>query len=171
MIFLKSAGAVVGWGIQFQQPLFLAVLTLILVLFAGNLFGLFEIPLPSWAGGIAQGSDNPHHGNSIAGAFAAGAFATLLATPCSAPFLGTAVGFAFSRGPVEILLIFAMLGLGLAAELINKGQKEAMAKYSKDAHKKLMSEQFDIEKIAEKGSGYEKLDQMLFDLFTGIRGK
>ena len=118
LIFLKSAGAVVGWGIQFQQPLFLAVLTLILVLFAGNLFGLFEIPLPSWAGGIAQGSGNPHHGNSIAGAFAAGAFATLLATPCSAPFLGTALGFAFSRGPVEILLIFAMLGLGLAAPWI-----------------------------------------------------
>jgi hypothetical protein len=44
-----------------------------------------------------------------------------------------------------------------------------MAKYSKDAHKKLMGEKFDIEKIAEKGSGYEKLDQMLFDLFTGVR--
>jgi hypothetical protein len=45
-----------------------------------------------------------------------------------------------------------------------------MAKFSKDAHKKLMGEKFDIEKIAEKGSGYEKLDQMLFDLFTGVRG-
>jgi suppressor for copper-sensitivity B len=118
LIVLKSAGAIVGWGIQFQQPLFLAVLTLILVLFAANLFGLFEIPLPSWAGGFAAGSGNPHHRNSIAGAFAAGAFATLLATPCSAPFLGTAVGFAFTRGAVEILLIFSMLGLGLAAPWI-----------------------------------------------------
>jgi xylose isomerase len=54
--------------------------------------------------------------------------------------------------------------------LINKGQRQVMAKYSKDAHKKLMGEKFDIEKIAEKGSGYEKLDQMLFDLFTGVRG-
>jgi suppressor for copper-sensitivity B len=118
LILLKSAGAAVGWGIQFQQPLFLAILTLILVLFAANLFGLFEIPLPSWAGGIAQGSGEPSHGHSIAGAFAAGAFATLLATPCSAPFLGTAVGFAFTRGAVEILLIFATLGLGLAAPWI-----------------------------------------------------
>jgi suppressor for copper-sensitivity B len=118
LILLKSAGAVVGWGIQFQQPLFLALLTLILVLFAANLFGLFEVPLPSWAGGFAAGSGHPDHHNSIAGAFAAGAFATLLATPCSAPFLGTALGFAFTRGAVEILLIFAMLGLGLAAPWI-----------------------------------------------------
>jgi suppressor for copper-sensitivity B len=121
LIFLKSAGAVVGWGIQFQQPLFLAVLTLILVLFAGNLFGLFEIPLPSWAGGIAQGSGNPHHGNSIAGAFAAGAFATLLATPCSAPFLGTALGFAFSRGPGGNFADLRDARLGLAAPWILGG--------------------------------------------------
>jgi hypothetical protein len=46
-----------------------------------------------------------------------------------------------------------------------------MPKFSKDAHKKLMGERFDPDKMAEKGSGYEKLDQMLFDLFTGIRGK
>jgi hypothetical protein len=54
--------------------------------------------------------------------------------------------------------------------LINKGQKESMAKYSKDAHKKLVGERFDPEKMAEKGSGYEKLDQLLFDLIMGLRG-
>jgi suppressor for copper-sensitivity B len=53
--------------------------------------------------------------HSLAGSFAAGAFATLLATPCSAPFLGTAVGFALARGAGEIVLVFAALGLGLAA--------------------------------------------------------
>jgi suppressor for copper-sensitivity B len=51
-------------------------------------------------------------------AFAAGAFATLMATSCSAPFVGTAVGFALARGPVEIMLIFGLLGLGMAAPLL-----------------------------------------------------
>jgi xylose isomerase len=80
----------------------------------------------------------------------------------------------FARGSMRTYKILAQKVKQFAADkeiqaLINKGQKEAMAKYSKDAHKKLMGEKFDIEKMAEKGSGYEKLDQMLFDLFTGIR--
>src|SRR5690242_20157991 len=80
----------------------------------------------------------------------------------------------FAKGSMRTYKILAHKVKQFAADketqaLINKGQKEPMAKYSKDAHKKLMSERFDIEKIAEKGSGYEKLDQMLFDLFTGVR--
>ncbi len=114
LIALKSAGAAIGWGIQFQQPIFLAVLALILVLFAANLFGLFSVPLPSWLGGVAGAGARPGHGHSLIGSFASGAFATLLATPCSAPFLGTAVGFALARGAWEIVSIFAVLGLGLA---------------------------------------------------------
>jgi xylose isomerase len=54
--------------------------------------------------------------------------------------------------------------------LINKGQTKALEKYSAAGHKKLMAENFDYDKIAEKGSGYEKLDQMLFDLMMGLRG-
>ncbi len=109
-IALKSAGAVVGWGIQFQAPLFLITMAAIVVLFAANLFGLFEIQLPGFIGRTAGIGG----GKSLGGAFATGSFATLLATPCSAPFLGTAIGFALSRGPGEILAVFAMLGLGLA---------------------------------------------------------
>ncbi|MDJ0391137.1 protein-disulfide reductase DsbD family protein [Roseomonas sp. E05] len=113
MAGLKAAGAAVGWGIQFQQPLFLVLLVLLLTLFALNLLGAFEIPLPrrlaDLIGGRGFGA-----GGSLAGHFATGAFATLLATPCSAPFLGTAVGFALARGPVEIYAVFAALGLGLA---------------------------------------------------------
>ncbi len=107
---LKGAGLAVGWGIQFQQPLFLSAMALILTLFALNLFGLFEIALPGWAGRAAE--KTPHEG--LGGHFMTGALATLLATPCSAPFLGTAVGFALARGPLEILMIFTALGLGLA---------------------------------------------------------
>ncbi len=109
-IALKFAGIAVGWGIQFQAPLFLVVMAGIVVLFAANLFGLFEIPLPGFAGETARLGN----GKSLGGAFATGAFATLLATPCSAPFLGTAIGFALSRGVGEILAVFAVLGLGLA---------------------------------------------------------
>lgn len=109
-IAISAFGGAVGWGIQFQQPLFLAVMALIVTLFACNLFGFFEILLPARLSAVAGIGDD----HSYRGHFLTGAFATLLATPCSAPFLGTAVGFALSRGPAEILLVFAALGVGLA---------------------------------------------------------
>ncbi|WP_142848174.1 protein-disulfide reductase DsbD [Telmatospirillum sp. J64-1] len=110
-VAVKAAGMAVGWGIQFQQPLFLIALVVVVSLFAANLWGLFEVPLPSWLGGLGGSRGNPH---SLAGHFATGAFATILATPCTAPFLGTAVGFALSRGSLEIMAVFAALGLGMA---------------------------------------------------------
>lgn len=109
-IAVKAAGAAVGWGIQFQQPWFLAVMIALLLGFALNLWGLFEIRLPSVLMNVGTGG--AHH--TLLGHFLSGAFATLLATPCSAPFLGTAIGFALARGPVEIVAIFAALGLGMA---------------------------------------------------------
>ena len=118
-VALKALGMTVGWGIQFQQPLFLTAMAVVVSLFACNLFGFFEILMPRWAQGVAglgQGPVTPEGAAepSLTGHFLTGAFATLLATPCSAPFLGTAVGFALSRGAAEITLIFAVLGLGLA---------------------------------------------------------
>ena len=111
LIGLKAAGAAVGWGIQFQQPIFLVLLTLILTLFAANLLGLFEFRLP---GRLADFAVRHGHGSSLAGHFMTGVLATLLATPCTAPFLGTAVGFALSRGPTEIALVMLAVGIGLA---------------------------------------------------------
>ncbi len=108
---VKAAGMAVGWGLQFQEPLFLAFMAAIITLFAANMFGWLSIPLPGFARGLGAGGDG---GSSPAGSFATGAFATLLATPCSAPFLGTAVGFALTRGAGEIAAVFAALGLGLA---------------------------------------------------------
>lgn len=113
---LKAAGASIGWGIQFQQPVFLAIMVVVVTLFACNLFGLFEITLPSRLNDLMTpgvGSGQGHH-HSLGGHFLTGVFATLLATPCSAPFLGTAVGFAFARGTVEIFMVFAALGIGLS---------------------------------------------------------
>jgi suppressor for copper-sensitivity B len=111
MIALRSAGVSVGWGLQFQQPIFLAGMAVLTTLFAANLWGWFEVPLPRFVADRAP--DAPIEG-SLGGNVAAGAFATLLATPCSAPFLGTAIGFAFAGTSLDILVIFAMLGLGLA---------------------------------------------------------
>lgn len=112
LIGLKSAGAGIGWGIQFQQPWFLITMAFLVILFACNLWGFFEVRLP---GAVATASHKAGQGSGIGGNFLQGMFATLLATPCSAPFLGTAVGFALARGTTEIMTIFFMIGIGLAA--------------------------------------------------------
>lgn len=109
-IAVKAAGATVGWGMQFQEPIFLVFMIVVVTLFAANLWGLFEITLPAGLGGVLGNA--PSRG--LTGHFLTGALATLLATPCSAPFLGTAIAFALSRGAGEIYAIFAALGLGLA---------------------------------------------------------
>jgi suppressor for copper-sensitivity B len=111
LVALKAAGMMIGWGIQFQQPIFLAVLVAVLTLFACNLAGLFEVRLPRF---FADFATRHGEGSSLAGNFLTGAFVTVLATPCTAPFLGTAVGFALGRGPLEIYTVFFALGLGLA---------------------------------------------------------
>jgi len=79
---VKLAGSAVGWGVQFQQPIFLGVMIGLITLFAANLFGWFEIPLPQFLADIGA---NAGPSKGWAGHFATGAFATLLATPCSAP--------------------------------------------------------------------------------------
>lgn len=108
----RWAGLSVGWGLQFQNPIFLVVMILILSIFAANFFGLFEITLPaSWQTRMARADGA---GAGYTGDFATGAFAAVLATPCSAPFLGTAVAFALAGRPVDIFVIFTALGVGLA---------------------------------------------------------
>lgn len=111
LIAAKAAGATVGWGVQFQQPAFLIAMALLVALFAANLWGWFEIRLPQ---AISDAAGAPRPGDSPRQAFLTGVLATLLATPCSAPFVGTAVGFALAQGPVEILAIFVAMGVGLA---------------------------------------------------------
>ena len=85
LVILKWFGATLGWGIQFQQPWFLAGMATVTVLFAASFFELFPIAVPSSMVALALG--RTHH--LVLEAFLAGAFATLLATPCSAPFVGT----------------------------------------------------------------------------------
>ena len=109
----RLAGESVGWGVQFQQPVFLVFMAIVVTLFSANLFGLFEIRLPGSVSDMAVEASG-HGKKGVTGHFLTGVFATLLATPCTAPFLGTAVSFALSRGSVEIYAVFLCLGIGLA---------------------------------------------------------
>ncbi|GAL04223.1 membrane protein suppressor for copper-sensitivity ScsB [Photobacterium aphoticum] len=111
LMALKLSGQALGWGIQFQSPYFIGAMVIITVLFAANMLGLFEIRLSSntntWL--ATQGDD------SYVGHFVQGMFATLLATPCSAPFLGTAVAFALGADMITLFAIFTALAVGMAA--------------------------------------------------------
>ena len=120
-IALQAAGGTLahyaGWGVQFQQPLFLGFLLAIVLGFTANMFGWFEIALPGAVQNRLGGPQLPGEADapSILGEFLSGFLATLLATPCTAPFVGSAVGFALTTGPLGIVAIFVALGLGLAA--------------------------------------------------------
>ena len=107
---LKASGAAIGWGVQFQQPVFLAAMALVTAAFAASLFDWLHLGVPVHTAGRDPGRAQ----SAWAQSFLAGALATLLATPCSAPFVGTAAGFALSRGITDILAIFLCLGLGMA---------------------------------------------------------
>jgi thiol:disulfide interchange protein DsbD len=113
VIGLRAAGHSVGWGFQFQEPLFVAAISGLLVAFALNLFGVFEIEFGQ--GRLASvGQDSVGFQRS---AFE-GLLAVILATPCTAPFLGTAVGFAFATSGLGIAMIFLAIGLGLASPFL-----------------------------------------------------
>lgn len=110
MTALRLSNQALGWGIQFQNPGFIAAMALVMVLFSASLLGLFEIRLSSGVSTFLA----TRGGNGLAGHFWQGAFATLLATPCTAPFLGTAVSVALVA-PLPLLwgLFFAM-GIGMS---------------------------------------------------------
>lgn len=112
IIAVKAVSGPVGWGFQFQSPVFvLAMITLIFV-FGLSLLGVFEFTLP---GAAVSSLSVAQEREGYLGAFMKGVLGTILATPCTAPFLGSALGFAFSRPSGELLLIFTAIGLGMAS--------------------------------------------------------
>ena len=126
VIGVKAAGHQAGWGMQFGNPKFLVLLTVLVTLVALNLFGLFEINPGGRVLGAA-GTLASKHGP--AGAFFNGVLATILATPCTAPFLGAALGFAFTQTPGLIVLMFTIVGLGLAAPYVILSWQPAWLKF------------------------------------------
>jgi len=124
VVGLRSAGHAVGWGFQFQEPLFVAGIAALLVTFALNLFGVFEIELGQ--GRLATvGQDASGLWRSVF----EGLLAVVLATPCTAPFLGTAVGFAFASSGFVIVAIFAAIGVGLASPFLLVSFFPALARF------------------------------------------
>src|SRR5665213_3539136 len=115
VIGVKAAGHHAGWGMQFGSPVFIVCLTTLVTLVALNLFGVFEVA-PGGRALDAAGNLASRHGAS--GAFFNGVLATTLATPCTAPILGTALGFAFAQSASVIVLMFLTVGLGLAAPYV-----------------------------------------------------
>ncbi|MBW2280874.1 MAG: thioredoxin family protein [Deltaproteobacteria bacterium] len=113
VVALRAGGMAVGWGFQFQEPLFLAVISTVLLVFGLNLFGVFEIGFDATRlAGLGASASGPRR------SFFEGLLAVALATPCSAPFLGTAVGFAFASAPITIVAVFAAIGVGLASPYV-----------------------------------------------------
>lgn len=111
LVGIKSTGAMIGWGFQLQSPYFVCALTFLFVILSVNLLGFFEFTF------------TPHVGSSSAGvkkkspfleSFFTGVLAVFVASPCTAPFMGAALGYALSASYEETFLIFLALGLGMA---------------------------------------------------------
>ena len=116
VIAIKISGEMVGWGFQFQNTTFVLILLSLIFVFGLSLFNVFIINAPGM-----QASAKAQSKGGLWGSFFTGIFAVLLATPCTAPLLGAALGFAFSQPPAIILAIFILVGLGLAFPFIVLG--------------------------------------------------
>lgn len=110
MLALRSAGQSIGWGFQLQSPIFIAVLVYVVFVLGLSLSGFLELG----ASLMRFGSVGSHLSGPVSGSFMTGALATIVATPCTAPFMGAAMGAAVTMSTPLALLVFATLGLGLA---------------------------------------------------------
>ncbi len=118
IVALQASGRLLGWGFQFQSPTFLLMMIAVIWIFALSLFDVFiiEPPRKGLEGASAAGSRGGYLGS-----FLTGIFAVLVATPCTAPLLGPALGFAFSQPPLVIFAVFGVTGLGLGLPFLLLG--------------------------------------------------
>jgi thiol:disulfide interchange protein DsbD len=127
VVGLELAGHAAGWGFQFTNPYFLVAMTTLVTLIALNLFGVFEVTLGS---GTLTAATQLASKQGTAGAFSNGFLTTVLATSCSAPFLGAAVGFASAlKSPLLTILILLTVGLGLATPYLVLSWQPAWLKF------------------------------------------
>jgi len=112
LLMLRAGGAAIGWGFQLQSPVVVGLLAYLLFAMGLSLSGVADFGL-----GLAGVGDRFAGRGGLAGAFATGILATVVATPCTAPFMGAALGFALLASPLLALAIFVALGVGLAAPL------------------------------------------------------
>jgi thiol:disulfide interchange protein len=113
LLGLRAAGATLGWGFQFQSPVFLALMAGLLFFMGLSLAGQFEVglTLTSAGGGLASKQ-------GYTGSFFTGVLAVVVATPCTAPFMGAAIGYALAQSAAVTLAVFSALALGLAAPYV-----------------------------------------------------
>ena len=122
VIALRSAGQALGWGFQLQQPGFVAILVYLLFAVGLSLSGVFTM-----GAGMAGVGNSLANRSGPAGDFFTGVLACIVASPCTAPFMGPALAFAFASSPIVALLIFLALGLGLALPFLLVGFVPALA--------------------------------------------
>jgi thiol:disulfide interchange protein DsbD len=122
LLAVRAGGSAVGWGFHFQSPLFVAAMCWLMLAIGLNLSGVFEIggSLSGAGQGLAQKKGH-------AGSFFTGLLAVVVATPCTAPFMGAAIGSALVAPVYVSLVVFAMMGLGLALPFLLLGIFPAVA--------------------------------------------
>ncbi|MGA2889890.1 MAG: thioredoxin family protein [Terracidiphilus sp.] len=113
LLGLRAAGATLGWGFQFQSPVFLALMAGLLFFLGLSLAGQFEIGLTLTSAGGSLAAKQGY-----AGSFFTGVLAVVVATPCTAPFMGAAIGYALSASAAVTFAVFTALALGLAAPYV-----------------------------------------------------
>lgn len=118
LLVLQSAGALIGWGFQLQSPLFVTVLATLFTLLGLNFFGVFEMGLrmQGFADSLERKITEPKLGgrsSDLMGSFASGVLTTLVASPCTAPFLGAGIGFTLGQSWITSMLVFTAMGLGV----------------------------------------------------------
>ncbi len=113
LLGLRAAGSHLGWGYQFQSPVFLALMASLLFFLGLSLAGQFEIGLSLTSAGGSLAAKQGY-----AGSFFTGILAVVVATPCTAPFMGAAVGYALAQSPAITFVVFTALALGLAAPYV-----------------------------------------------------
>lgn len=111
MLALRAAGNSVGWGFQLQSPVFVAAMALLFVLIGLNFSGVYEFGLSLTR---LAGAGGPNARHSTLASFGAGVLAVLVASPCTAPFMGSALGLTLTQPPVQALSVFTAIGVGMA---------------------------------------------------------
>jgi thiol:disulfide interchange protein DsbD len=152
LLALRAAGEAAGWGFQLQSPLFVAAMALLFVAIALNFSGQYEIGLaltrlgrfdrggayaaqpaagahPVQPGGNAYAAQTGRAAHPLAGSFGAGVLAVLVATPCTAPFMGSALGYTLGSSSFEALVVFTAIGLGMAAPYLLLGMFPAWLRW------------------------------------------
>jgi thiol:disulfide interchange protein DsbD len=124
LLILKAGGAELGWGFQLQEPIFIIFLAVFMFIFGLTMFGVFEMGTSLTT---VEGKTGKKSG--FLGSFISGVTATIVATPCTAPFMGSALGFALTQPAWASLLVFTFLGLGMAAPFILISSIPALLKY------------------------------------------